>query len=480
MALALALLYCAGATIGALTLILPHSSMFNDGALWSNIAIAYAGSVAIAAAAGRLPPWSLNVLVGVGTLVITRAIYYSGDLSSFYSLWYVWVGLYAFFFFDRVWGVVHLAIIGAAYAWALTQVTQPTPLARWVMTMGTILIAAVLMDVLATRVRRRAAEADARAQAMAAVANVAHELARRTSVEAAAPAVCDAAVDVAGAKGAMLWEPTPDGSSLMITAATEPGVAGTRLPFVNRPSGVVRAYSTGESFFAARTQANPNVDQRVAEAVGAGSALFQPVSRDDAPIGVLAVYWAQPLERLDDEIAQVIHLLAVEAAIAIERAETLSRLEHVARTDDLTGLANRRSWDEHLGRELARAKREGAPLAVAMLDLDYFKDYNDRHGHQAGDRLLKEASAAWQGLVRDTDILARYGGEEFALALPNTDLDRATAMLERLRAVTPENERSSAGVVCWDGAEDASSLIDRADRALYAAKRGGRDRVVAA
>jgi Diguanylate cyclase, GGDEF domain/CHASE domain len=94
-------------------------------------------------------------------------------------------------------------------------------------------------------------------------------------------------------------------------------------------------------------------------------------------------------------------------------------VRRLARTDSLTGVPNRRAWDEELPRELARAARSGQPVCVALLDLDHFKQYNDRHGHQAGDRFLKEAAAAWQAVVRRTDVVARYGGEEFAILLPD-------------------------------------------------------------
>jgi diguanylate cyclase (GGDEF)-like protein len=113
-----------------------------------------------------------------------------------------------------------------------------------------------------------------------------------------------------------------------------------------------------------------------------------------------------------------------------------------------------------------------------MLDLDYFKGYNDRFGHQVGDRLLKQSAAKWQAELRDTDLLARYGGDEFAVALVDCDLEEATLLLERLRAATPEEERCSAGVVSWDGDQDGAALVAHADRALYAAKNAGRDRVV--
>jgi diguanylate cyclase len=148
----------------------------------------------------------------------------------------------------------------------------------------------------------------------------------------------------------------------------------------------------------------------------------------------------------------------------------------LARTDSLTGVPNRRAWDEELPRELARAARSRQPLCVALLDLDHFKQYNDRHGHQAGDRFLKEAAAAWQAVVRKTDLVARYGGEEFAILLPDCELEDAMEIAERLRTAQPEGT-CSLGVARWDGREDVTALVARADRALYAAKDAGRDRV---
>ena len=114
-----------------------------------------------------------------------------------------------------------------------------------------------------------------------------------------------------------------------------------------------------------------------------------------------------------------------------------------------------------------------------MIDLDNFKAYNDRHGHQAGDLVLKEAASAWRGEVRSTDLLARYGGEEFVLMLPACALDDAVAIVERLRAATPL-VTCSVGLACWDFQEAGDELIERADQALYAAKAEGRNRYVTA
>ncbi|BCY11503.1 hypothetical protein L3i22_065910 [Actinoplanes sp. L3-i22] len=156
------------------------------------------------------------------------------------------------------------------------------------------------------------------------------------------------------------------------------------------------------------------------------------------------------------------------------------QVRELARRDELTGLPNRRAWTDELPRVLEQARQNERPVSVCMVDLDHFKAFNDTHGHQAGDRLLKEAAAAWLNQVRRSDILARYGGEEFIVLLPDTDLDAAGAIMQRLRQVTPGAQTFSAGVAAWDRAETSEELIARADAALYEAKHSGRDRVVAA
>ncbi|WP_436535648.1 diguanylate cyclase [Actinoplanes sp. HUAS TT8] len=155
------------------------------------------------------------------------------------------------------------------------------------------------------------------------------------------------------------------------------------------------------------------------------------------------------------------------------------QVRDLARRDELTGLPNRRAWTDELPRVLEQARQSGRPVSVCMVDLDHFKAFNDTYGHQAGDRLLKEAAAAWLGQVRRSDILARYGGEEFIVLLPDTDLDAACAIMQRLRQVTPAGQTFSAGAASWDLSETSEELIARADVALYEAKHTGRDRVVA-
>lgn len=223
----------------------------------------------------------------------------------------------------------------------------------------------------------------------------------------------------------------------------------------------------------------------------------RPVLVAYAPVPVIG--WAVTAQiDIADAFAEVDRLrttvLAIAGALALillggswllnvvlgywQRAE--AEIKRLAAIDSLTGLWNRRSWDTLVARELARATRERSPLSVAMLDMDHFKEFNDLRGHLAGDRLLTAAAEAWRGAIRATDVLARYGGEEFALALPDCSVPNAVAIVERLRAALPQGQTCSAGVAAWNGTESAAEVLARADSALYAAKRAGRDRVMTA
>ncbi len=477
MATVLGLLFFAGATIGALSLLLPHPSSYDAASLWSNVVLAYVGGAVLLLLRNRMQGSSLPFIVFIGTVVVTRAVYYGHDPSGYYTIWYLWIGVYAFFFFGLRWGLVQIAAVAAAYGWVLTELGGPTPVARWVVTVGSILVAGLLVDALAGRLRSETDASARRAANLEAVGEVARQLATQSDPRAVGWAICSAAVRTAHASAAVLWRPNHTGDALQVTAVAGADGEGVSLPFVTPGSGAIQAFTSATDRFAGLR--SPKAAQELSPSLEASAALWQPVLRDrGTAVGVLAVYWREPLEALGGETRRAVRLLALEAAIAIERGELLGRLEVAARTDDLTGLLNRRAWDEELGRELSRADRDGRALCVAILDLDKFKLYNDTYGHQAGDRFLKQMAGSWSQTLRAGDIIARYGGEEFAVALPATDLEQAQQMLERLRACLPEGQSCSAGVCRWDGAESAESLTARADTALYAAKDAGRDRVV--
>lgn len=207
--------------------------------------------------------------------------------------------------------------------------------------------------------------------------------------------------------------------------------------------------------------------------VYAFDAVLSPIALVAAHAGRFAFVAVLPL-------LAVLHRFARERSRRFDAQIDADRFEQLARRDALTGLANRLSFDERLGVELARAARYDRPLSLCLLDLDWFKDYNDRHGHPAGDALLRHATEAWSTTLRSDALLARIGGEEFALLIPDAALDDAARIAERLRAATPPEITCSAGVACWNRSEDEIGLLTRADTALYASKKSGRARLTVA
>jgi diguanylate cyclase len=179
-------------------------------------------------------------------------------------------------------------------------------------------------------------------------------------------------------------------------------------------------------------------------------------------------------------IALFLLVVARMAGLIRQVEQQAAQLETLAEHDPLTGAANRRAWDRTLPVEMDRARRSGTPLAVALLDLDHFKAFNDTYGHQAGDQLLRSATEVWRSLLRSSDLLARYGGEEFAVLLPSSTLGEAVEVVDRLRVATPLAQTFSAGVALWHGDETSDQTVARADRALYQAKQAGRNQVLPA
>lgn len=207
-----------------------------------------------------------------------------------------------------------------------------------------------------------------------------------------------------------------------------------------------------------------------------------------AHVGSAAIVVVTPRTSLLGVAVDVTLTTTVAALLAAmyERARLISGLVDLALTDELTGLANRRRLFESLELEVSRARRSRRPLTVAMLDLDFFKRYNDTFGHTAGDELLRRFAFRTTRRLRAQDLVARYGGEEFCLVLPETDTDGALELVDGMRAAGVDDDplgrrvSFSAGIATWDGAESAEDLVFRADASLYRAKAAGRDRVVAA
>ncbi len=221
--------------------------------------------------------------------------------------------------------------------------------------------------------------------------------------------------------------------------------------------------------------------------------------RDLGPQLSLAELRQQANERLVELNEQYAHtVMALRRVIAekdalAERLGQLNReLEHLATTDPLTRLANRRLLEMVLQRDIAKCQRDKQPFTFVLLDVDHFKRFNDSYGHDLGDRVLQRVADVLVSSARRSDLVARFGGEEFAVLLPNTGQEGALQVAERMRSsiergfIVHEGNRlqvtASFGVATREphAGESASALLQRADAALYAAKHGGRNRVEAA
>ena len=190
------------------------------------------------------------------------------------------------------------------------------------------------------------------------------------------------------------------------------------------------------------------------------------------------------------EEEELLEYLAGQAVVSIENASLHETVERQAVTDELTGLANVRAFTSILERELERGRRFETPLALVMLDLDDFKLVNDTYGHQQGDEVLAQVAGVLRDLSRELDTPARYGGEEMALVLPQTDIEGAEMLAERIREAVEAlrvPRVGGGGALCVTAsfgvasvpfsAIDREGLIAAADAALYRAKRGGKNRV---
>jgi diguanylate cyclase (GGDEF)-like protein len=208
-----------------------------------------------------------------------------------------------------------------------------------------------------------------------------------------------------------------------------------------------------------------------------------PLQAEGRPLGAMVLEQAASEGgRIQRRVVSGLERSASYAALALRNAWLLEQVQRLAATDGLTKIANRRTFESTLEREVARATRSAEHLSLVMIDIDHFKRLNDEHGHQAGDEVLRNVAAALSCECRDFDTAARYGGEEFAVVLPGCGPDEAQLIAERLRhavAAAPSAVpiTASAGVATYPAhAGDADTLVRAADDALYESKRNGRDR----
>ena len=291
--------------------------------------------------------------------------------------------------------------------------------------------------------------------------------------------VLDTALGTTGARSGMVLLLAEDRSALLQQVGRGlPSGPGLRMPVGAGVSG--RVLSTGRPVLGDAGELTTAAPEPAGTNV-----LAVPLATGGATLGVLALFDAPG--GFDEPEVATVRTLAGQAAVAVDNILLHRDLQRLAVTDPLTGVGNRRSFDETLPREIERAARFGRPLGLLMLDLDRFKAVNDTYGHPRGDAVLAEVAARLRSEVRDIDLVARYGGEEIVVLLPETSASGAARAAARIcltvRAAPfgrpgeePLAVTVSAGVAVFPAAPgDGPGLVAAADEALYAAKQAGRD-----
>lgn len=255
--------------------------------------------------------------------------------------------------------------------------------------------------------------------------------------------------------------------------------------------GIVgRVAQTGEPVLIPDTSADPNYLHWKGKKVEKGSFLSIPVKYKEEILGVFA-FNSPEIDGFSKRDIKLLTALSNQAAIVIENARLYEKTKEFSIRDDLTGLFNRRWFNQRIVEEFKRAERFNNPLSILIVDIDFFKHYNDNHGHSVGDRALKEVAEVLLKNVREVDSVVRYGGEEFVIILPKTGMEEARKTAEKLRLKIEEHNipfgstqpngkfTISIGYTTYpDLAKNISDFFNQADKALYAAKHRGRNMVV--
>jgi diguanylate cyclase (GGDEF)-like protein len=295
------------------------------------------------------------------------------------------------------------------------------------------------------------------------------ELSRARELEAVQDVVRKAARRLVEADGATFILRDGDQCFYADEDAISPLWKGQRFPLASCISGWSILH--GSSVSIEDIYADDRVPHEAYRPTFVKSLVMTPI-RSAEPLGAIGMYWADHHRATPREMAAA-RSLADSTAVAIENLrlqQQLERTSELAQTDFLTGLANRRAWDDAVQ---AAAQPGSGEFCIAIADLDGFKEFNDLHGHLAGDSLLEELAGSWRRQLRPEEFIARFGGDEFAILIEDCDVSQGARIVERLREALPDGISLSVGLAQWDRAETARELVGRADQALYEAKRAG-------
>ena len=376
--------------------------------------------------------------------------------------------------------VVHYAQEGGLLARAPQPADALSPFAHlavfvalfWLVAVGTSTLSAINEREL----RRRRYDLEA-------LAALAREMDHAPSAEGVAATLLASVIDTFGLGRSVVLRRTDD-DRFLVLASSEP-VPPSAAALSTADGSVLSLIEGGSHLLGAP---DPVRDRGLAALLpGATNLVLLPLHAEGRVLGVLVCeHGMRSGSRIERRVVAMLERFAAHGALALSIALLLERLQRGADTDGLTGIANRRTFDRELEREVALAARHGRPVSVLLLDLDRFKQLNDEHGHQTGDEVLRRVAAVLAAGVRSTDVVARYGGEEFVVVDPDGTAEEALVRADDLRraveqADTPVPLTVSGGVAdCPGHAQDGPSLVRAADQALYAAKRTGRNRIALA
>ena len=472
--------------LGVAALALAATGLRTSGTEWSLVVIglvgvALFGIVGVVAPWSRLPQSALLVLPVAADVLIALLRQAQGGSTSGYGplaiLPVAWVGLT-----QRRRAVAAIsACTGLLFALPIVIVGAPMyPTSGW---RGVVLwtIVAVVMGIGANRVvaeqRRRASFARTHARRLDQLVETQTVIATsEAGVDSMLKLAAESALRLTSAEGACIELLEGDEVVCRGAAGICEDFLGLRLSAEETITG--ECFRTGEVLICPDSEKDTRVDRDACRLVGARSLIVVPLFYGDVNLpvvvgevkGVLIIYASTVNAFRDDEI-QLLTLLASMIGAALGRSALMERLTTQAVTDELTGLPNRRAWYQQLDRALASARRSGRPLSVVILDLDDFKEINDLQGHAAGDRLLKTVTGCWARELRATDLLGRLGGDEFGVIVEQSDKAGALEVIARLDRASAEHHHASVGLALWDGEEDATALIARADDDMYEYKR---------
>jgi diguanylate cyclase (GGDEF)-like protein len=449
-AIAAAVLFAAGATLALVAIALPHPAAVDEQGIVFTATAAYAAAAILWARRMRITMLEQRLANICGTALVSCCVLFTASKPSPYALLYIWVGLYGFYFVSTKWGVFQSALIGIAYT-----VVPPQDLMGSALVTGTVLGSGILVAMLRDRLtaalgseRRSAAEVRSSLSVLEA------------TLESTADGIL--VVDSAGRmvrlnqKFIEMWR-IPD----HIVESRDDGLA---------IDYVLQQLSAPEQFLKklADLYADPTTES------------YDVLEFKD---GRVFERYSKPQRSGAEVVGRVWSFRDIT-----DRDRFESELLYLADHDVLTGLFNRRRFEQDVARQVAYAARYGTGGAVLLLDLDDFKDVNDTLGHRAGDQLLKEVASLLAERLRSTDVVARLGGDEFALLLPEADVAdarvTAEAVLEAIRhhrsSFRDRHVRvtASVGIALVNDVDDdgEDEPLGRADIAMYEAKECGRDR----